>query len=84
MTRRKNKPSPQVFASIGPQLVQPTAKPVAQITMPLLVEDAPFAFMAYGYSLERLRKAYGITRRAALELVLAGLCVAQIKRRRAA
>jgi hypothetical protein len=42
--------------------------------MPLLLDNAPEAFAARGYSLERLRKDYGITRRAALELVLAGLC----------
>lgn len=48
--------------------------------MPLLLHNAPSAFRARGFSLERLRKAYGIKRREALESVLAGLVLAVDRR----
>jgi len=50
-------------------------QPQRAITMPLLIANAPSAFRARHFSLERLRVDYGITRRSALELVLAGLVV---------
>lgn len=49
-------------------------EPVRAITLPLLLDNAPEAFAARGYSLERLRKDYDISYRAALNMVLAGLC----------
>lgn len=48
----------------------------AGITMPLLIEAAPWAFMCRGHDLERLRKAYCTTRRRSLEALLAGICTA--------
>ena len=47
-------------------------------SVPALIERAPVAFQRAGYSVERLRQAWGISRRQAVDVVLAGVVEALI------
>ncbi len=75
--RQQNRPATSIVAITSAQPAERKRNSKAEsVTMPLLLENAPHAFLAHDGSLEKLRKSFRLKPTAALEMVLAGLCIA--------